>query len=463
MRLATKVFLTNLLSIIALAVVAGYSLFAINQLVFFNRKVAEESAEALQREVALIESLQTLARYHRAYEALGSDLTWVNLFDSRVEKVRSDLKALGVVLVDEEERALHQQAMEELEDYRAMIGLPTVELAYQEVRAVLDRLKARTSEVLSSITAESVHLEERTWETIVIALAVGVVAALASAGFLAVRITRDLARLSAAAAQVADGTFTGKLPIRRRDEVGELAHSFQRMAEQLREIDRSKEEFFAQISHEFRTPLTAMREATSLMRDRVPGPLVEKQERLLEIIGASCERLLRLVNQILELSRVRARLQTLERRRLRLDAVMESALQELRPQAEARRLDLRTSADAGVAVEGDEEKLTEVFVNLVGNAIKHTPAGGHVQVRLARRENGVEIEVGDSGPGIPEQDLPHVFDRFWQAEGVKDGSGLGLAIVKSIVEAHGGRVWAGSNPGAGARFTVRLPEAERFA
>ena len=463
MRLATKVFLANLLTIIALAVVSGYSLFAINQLVSVNRKVAREYSEALQLESSLLESLQTMERYHKAYEALGGDLAYVNLFNSRADKLESDLQVLAGWLVDGEENALHGQALKELEEYRSMIGLPGVDAAYQEVRGVLLRLKDRTAEIVASFAAESERLEQRTWSAVVIILAAGVLAALASAGFLAVRITRDLAHLSAAAAQVADGTFTGQLPIRRKDEVGELALAFQQMAQQLREIDRSKKDFFAQVSHEFRTPLTAMREATSLLRERVAGPVADKQDRLLEIIGSSCERLLRLVNQILELSRLRTHLQTIELRRVHLTAVMENAIHELRPQAEARRLDLRASADSGVAVEGDEEQLTEVFVNLVGNAIKYTPEGGRVQVRLARREDGVEIEVGDNGPGIPEKDLPHVFDRFWQAKGVQGGSGLGLAIVKSIVEAHGGRVWAGSEPGAGTRFTVRLPEAMRTA
>jgi len=462
-RLATKVFLANLLTIIALAVVSGSSLFAINQLVSVNRKVAREYSEALQLESSLLESLQTMERYHKAYEALGGDLAYVNLFNSRAEKLESDLQVLGGWLVDGEENELHGQALKELEEYRSMIGLPGVDAAYQEVRSVLLRLKDRTAEIVASFAAESERLEQRTWSALVIILAAGVLAALASAGFLAVRITRDLAHLSAAAAQVADGTFTGQLPIRRKDEVGELALAFQQMAQQLREIDRSKKDFFAQVSHEFRTPLTAMREATSLLRERVAGPVADKQDRLLEIIGSSCERLLRLVNQILELSRLRAHLQTIELRRVHLTAVMENAIQELRPQAEARHLDLRASADSGVAVEGDEEQLTEVFVNLVGNAIKYTPEGGRVRVRLARREDGVEIEVGDNGPGIPEKDLPHVFDRFWQAKGTQGGSGLGLAIVKSIVEAHGGRVWAGSEPGAGTRFTVRLPEAMRTA
>jgi two-component system, NtrC family, sensor histidine kinase GlrK len=462
-RLATKVFLANLLSIIALGVVAAYSLLAINRLVEFNRNVADGSAEALKLEATVLESLQMMERYHKSYEALGWELAYVNLFDSRAEKVQADLDSLERTLIDQEEQNLRRQAVTELAEYRSMLGLPTVDIAYQEVRGVLERLSQRTSELVEAVATDSVDLEQRTWDTVVIALALGLVAALTSAGFLAVRITRDLGRLSTAAAQVADGVFTGELPIRRRDEVGELAQAFQRMAEQLQEIDRSKEEFFAQVSHEFRTPLTAMREATSLLRDRVAGPIVDKQDRLLVIIGSSCERLLRLVNQILELSRVRARLQTIERRHVQLSAVMENALQELRPQAEARRLDLRGSSDGAVSVEGDEEQLTEVVVNLVGNAIKYTPEGGRVQVRLARRDDGVEIEVGDTGPGIPENDLPHVFDRFWQAKGVEGGSGLGLAIVKSIVEAHGGKVWAGSEPGEGTRFTVRLPEALRPA
>src|SRR5690606_29248548 len=138
-------------------------------------------------------------RYHKAYEALGWDLAYVNLFDRRADKVAADLKTLEHSMSEPDENALRREALRELEEYRAMVGLPTVDLAYAEVRAKVEELKARTGDIVNAVASESANLEERTWDTIVIAFAVGIVAALASAGFLAVRITRDLARLSAAA------------------------------------------------------------------------------------------------------------------------------------------------------------------------------------------------------------------------------------------------------------------------
>ncbi len=461
MRLATKAFLANLLGIAALAAVAIWSLVAIDRLVSVNRSAAGESAAALRIETGMGASLLTMERYRKAYEAVGWDLAYLDLFDRRGERVRRDLEALGDLLVDPEERRLRDRALVELRQYRAMIGLPGAEAAYAEVRGVVDRLAARTDRLLAGFVDESNRVQAQTRRAVGLALGVGLAIALGAAAFFALTLARDLRRLATAAGEVADGLFAGALPIRRRDEVGALARAFERMAERLGEIDRSKEEFFARVSHEFRTPLTAMREAASLLSEEVAGALDARQRRLVEIVRSSCERLLRLVDQILEISRRRARLRTLSRRPVALDPLVERALDSLRPQAEARRLDVTLAADGPVSVEGDEEELTQVIVNLVGNAIKFSPEGGRVEVRVGRREGGAEIEVRDSGPGIPGDDLAHVFDRFWQARGAEGGSGLGLAIVKSIAEAHGGSVSARSEPGAGARFTVRLPAVGR--
>ena len=203
------------------------------------------------------------------------------------------------------------------------------------------------------------------------------------------------------------------------------------------------------------------REAAGLLRDRVAGPLEPKQERLVDIVISSCERSLRLVNQILEIARLRAKLQEIERVPVRLDRVVAHALEDLRPQAEARGIALHgPPSGASVVVSGDEEQLLEVLLNLLGNAIKYTGPGGSIRVGLAGQGPHVDVAVEDTGAGIAPEALPHVFDRFWQGQGARDGSGLGLAIVRSIVEAHGGKVWAESEPGRGARFTVRLPVEE---
>jgi len=246
-----------------------------------------------------------------------------------------------------------------------------------------------------------------------------------------------------------------------RDEIGHLAQAFNRMVERLREADRMKEEFFSHISHELRTPLTSVREAATLLRDEVPGVLAPKQARLVEIIAASTDRVLRLVNEILELSRLRAGLLAIDRRNVDVGNLVHRALEQVRPQAEARGLRMESNgAIDGARVLGDEERLLQVLVNLLGNAIKFTPPGGAVRLGVTAGTDRVEVAVEDTGVGIPPEALPRVFERYWQARGTRAGTGLGLAIVKSIVEMHGGRVQAHSSEGKGSRFVVQLPRAE---
>ena len=164
------------------------------------------------------------------------------------------------------------------------------------------------------------------------------------------------------------------------------------------------------------------------------------------------------MNRILELTRLQAGLLPYERRWVDLDKVVTRAVDELRPQAEARGLALeRNGTRPAGGVQGDEERLLQVLVNLVGNAIKYTPPGGRVGVHTHDLGDDVEVTIEDTGVGIAPDALPRVFDRYWQASGTRGGSGLGLAIVKSIVEAHGGSVHAESTPGTGSRFTIRLP------
>jgi signal transduction histidine kinase len=290
------------------------------------------------------------------------------------------------------------------------------------------------------------------------ALFASLAAALATAAFLAVHLTRSLSRLSIATAQLADGAFTEPLPVTSRDEIGELARSFNRMAERLREVDHLKEEFFSHISHELRTPLTSVKEATHLLLDRVQGPLTSKQGRLVDIIAASSDRILRLVNQVLELSRLRARLLPLERRPVDMEKIIVRSLEELRPQIEEKGLAVgRATSGTDFALQGDEDQLLRVLVNLVGNAVKFTPHGGAVTVGLTDLGPDVEIAVEDTGIGIPAPDLPRIFDPYKQAHRGRGGSGLGLAIVKGLVEAHGGSVQVESAAGRGSRFVVRLP------
>src|SRR5438876_291686 len=198
--------------------------------------------------------------------------------------------------------------------------------------------------------------------------------------------------------------------------------------------------------------------ATHRGAEEVAGTLNPKQARLVAIIGESTERLLRLVNQILDLSRLRAGRLPLARRTLDLVQVAERGVNELRPQA--------AEGHVAVAVERigqnfeaavDEDKLVQVVVNLVANAIRFTPAGGRVAVRVVDAGPEVELHVEDTGVGIPAAALPRIFDMYQQAHSQSGVTGLGLAIVRGVVEAHNGRVTVESQEGKGSRFTVLLP------
>jgi two-component system sensor histidine kinase BaeS len=306
--------------------------------------------------------------------------------------------------------------------------------------------------------ATAARLEHQAWTGILVAVVAAVLLAVVGTAIVAQRITRSLRRLSAGTSALAAGSLRHPIAVDGDDEIAELGRSFNAMAAELRHMDEVKDELFARISHELRSPLTSVREAAHLLGESVAGPLTPKQARLVTIIGESSDRLLRLVNQILEMSRLRAGAVPLEQRALELDRVVIRAVEELKPQAEEAGLVLereRVGKDFGLI--GDEHRLLQVVVNLVGNAIRFTPRGGRITVRLVDAHSELELQVEDTGVGIPAHALRHIFDRYRQAHPDRGGTGLGLAIARGIVQAHAGRITVESQEGKGTRFTVLLP------
>jgi signal transduction histidine kinase len=464
MRLSYKVFLTTALLILTLAGVATWSLLAISRLVDVNRGIATQSVPALRMATSLREQLGGLTQTE-ANAGPGALEAGQKAWNDRASRMAKDFGLLRAFLGAEEERSQHQEAMVAFTTYRRLAAMgPGLSaerrFASDRTGAHLDRMLGAIYAALEGAQLEARELEAHTWNTVFWALLASLAGALITAAFLTAHLTRSLHRLSAATSQLADGVFTHPLPVTSRDEIGGLARSFNRMAERLREVDHLKEELFSHISHELRTPLTSVKEATQLLLDRVPGPLTPKQARLVDIIGASSDRVLRLVSQVLELSRLRARVLPLERRLVDMEKVVVHALEELRPQIEEKNLALgRTTSGSDFGVQGDEDRLLRVVVNLVGNAVKFTPDGGVVTVGLTDRGGEIELVVRDTGIGIPPGELARIFDPYQQAHRGRGGSGLGLAIVKGLVEAHGGRVGVESAEGQGSRFFVRLPRA----
>ncbi len=305
---------------------------------------------------------------------------------------------------------------------------------------------------------EAARLEARTWTGVLVSLGAAVGLAFLAAAVIVLRLTRSLRALSVATSALATGSFREPVKVEGRDEVAALGLAFNRMAERLQEIDRLKQTFLAAVSHELRSPLTSIREAAHLLRDEVPGGLNAKQGRLVSIVEKGSDRLLRLVNQILDLSRLRAGMLTVARMPVTLDRVVAKAVEELRPQAEDAGLVL-TLERVGTRFDyfGDEDRLVQVVVNLVSNAIRFTPSGGQVTARVIDVGPEVEIQVEDTGIGIPAAAVPHIFGWYEQAHRDRGGTGLGLPIARGLVAAHGGRVTVESQEGKGSRFTVLLP------
>jgi len=234
----------------------------------------------------------------------------------------------------------------------------------------------------------------------------------------------------------------------------------------LREVDSLRAAFTSMLVHDLRGPLTAIRGYAGLLESPSGDPLTERQRRFVARMDDGCERLLRLIGEILDVSKLEAHKLVLVPAPVDLSAVAASAVEQFAPAAEQKgiRLALERGSAEGVALQADPHRLDQVFMNLIGNALKFTPTGGTVTVALTADADAVEAAVVDTGPGIPPSEMPLLFERFSQGDAAKAvraaGTGLGLLICRHLVEAHGGRIWVESEPGHGARFVFRLPRTE---
>jgi signal transduction histidine kinase len=242
--------------------------------------------------------------------------------------------------------------------------------------------------------------------------------------------------------------------------LGELAASFNQMSADLTQSQELRRQMTADIAHELRTPLTVVLGHTEALSD---GELPPDPETF-EIIFDETKRLNRLVEDLRTLSLSDAGELHLNRSEIPPGDLLERAVAARKPEAKAKEIDLQIDITGGLpAVDVDADRMIQVLVNLLDNALRYTPAGGWINLSAKRFQEGVAISVQDSGPGISPEDLEHLFERFYRGDKSRQreegGSGLGLAIAKSLVESQGGNIKVESQPGEGARFIVELPVA----
>jgi two-component system sensor histidine kinase GlrK len=301
-----------------------------------------------------------------------------------------------------------------------------------------------------------------TWWVLAIALSIGLIVPV----LIYRSVTRDLKRIKGGIRHIADGDFDYRITMDTKDELGLLAESFNNMALRLKELDEMKSEFISVVSHELKTPLTSMKEAASLLLEGLVGDLTERQRRLVEIMGQGIKRLLHTVSELLEVSRIESGMVRLHMESYDMNSIISSFISEIKPIADMNGVEIRVdNPKEDCMVMADRNKILQVLTNLTHNAIKYSPEGSAVDIRIRNSGGYIITEIEDHGKGIPEEDLPRIFEKFYQSRYTRGhgGIGLGLAISRGIVDAHGGKMYAQSTEGKGSIFSFHLPCAHDHA
>jgi len=406
----------------------------------------QKSATRMQREIdGLVALTDSLERYR---------------LDLSATQIRSSLDALRAAARDEYEQASagRSTVAEMVSQQRTRPAIASVD---SSLGASALTLRNRTRQRVADATSETLRAERLVAGALPVALIIALVIGL----WLLRSISGPVSDLERGMHAIAEGDLSYQLGLSpgQKGEFGRLAASYQTMARQLSELERIRAEFVSVASHELKTPINVIIGYLELLQEGIYGELDPKQKEVLRTINKQAQGLTRLVKRLLDVSRFEAsggKLDVREVNLQRLLTTLESSFTVL-----ANQRNIAFSVDHGQSLPSkvywDEDRINEVLGNLLSNAFKFTPRGGKVALAVASVDDSVTITVSDAGAGISAEHLPHIFDKFFQADNqaqaATKGTGLGLAIAKEIVEAHGGEITVESRVGEGTTFVVTLP------
>ena len=380
--------------------------------------------------------------------------------DLSATKIRASLDTLRSAARDEYEAAsAGKSAVAELiSQQRTRPAIASVDSA---LGASATLLRTRTRQRIEDATNETLNAER----FVAGALPVALLLALAIGFWLTRSISRPVHELERGMHAIAEGDLTHQLSIKptQTTEFGRLAESYQTMTKQLAELERLRAEFVGVASHELKTPINVIIGYLELLQEGIYGPLAPKQKEILYTISKQTNGLTRLVKRLLDISRFEASGGKLEVRLVDLQRLLKTLESSFSVLAMQRNIEFSVEHGSGLppTVYWDEDRINEVLGNLISNAFKFTARGGKVALTVDRINGEVVITVADTGAGISAAQLPHIFDKFYQADNQEQadskGTGLGLAIAKEIVDAHGGETTVESTVGEGTTFVVALP------
>lgn len=461
------------------SMLVGLSIFFVEHLNEFNhiiKSIILEDTERMEYPSQLSDLLLAESRFDRKYIVLKDDALQESYRQARADFINILNKAKEVASPESESifdeiDIDHEKFNHLVEVEREMI---TNARPY-EVEQYDDKKKIITNEMIDLLN-NSQHVNEKvilrkirklqseSAEARNVAIMITVIA-LVSGLLIAVLITRSITRpvniMKAKTKEISQGNFQGDLAITSPPAIHELAVAINTMCHKLQEVETLKSDFFSHMSHELRTPLASIQEGTNLLMEGHGGQVSPKQQRILTIISQESKRMIQLVNAILDLSKMEAGMLAYHFTATDMSALINKALSALMPLAETKGITINSTIGHLPSVMVDQERMSQVFRNLLVNALKFTPEQGQITLAAEVKENSIEIMIQDTGIGIPEADLERIFLKFQQVisttgERIK-GTGLGLATVRQIILAHGGKVWATSQEKSGSTFYVSVP------
>ena len=493
MKLASKISAGYLILIGLMLLALVYQASIIFSLNSMSEQLSHVNFKAAHLGYQLRQDLTLIEEFTRKF-FVTRDKAFRQQMNSMKSRFVEDLDRLGDLRLSKGEAGKVRELEEAWDDYSKNTFTPAADTewsasedellaTHREYLEGLGRLAGETIQVMENSILATVQQAGRTGRQADkhSLTAVGLAALLGLV--ICVPITRSISsrldRLTQGTREVAKGNFEYRIYEDGSDEFGQLAAEFNSMARRLSELDRMKKDFFSYVSHELKTPLGSIHETIRLLLDRIPGPLEEKQERLLKLNLQSAERLSAMIGNLLDMSRIEAGMMQYEFGNHDLVTLAERTLAEFEPKLREKDVLIRSSfPDEGVRVRCDEIRLRQVIENLLDNALKFSPRGSNIGLAIhdpdqapdigkqgERKEDFVTLDVSDRGPGIPDRYKQSIFDQFSQINGSKrgkgQGTGLGLAICRNIVHSHGGRIWVQDHSGGGTVFSVLLSRSRQ--
>jgi signal transduction histidine kinase len=499
MKITTRIISGFGLLIAVLAGIVIYQVITVRHMRDISRTLSKINFQNAKICLDAMSELELVDVGTRKVFATHGDPQYLEKLKEYREDFQKSLSDLKVHVNTGEEQDQAKRLMQQWDAYNAEVGL--LQQPWQQAGTALpagferdlEHLKAQTTSVYQAILrsmSSKFENSEKTAETAVMVLWIVTLAAFVISilvSLLIVRsISKPLAHLTEGTRAIADGKFFYRLDTSRHDEFSQLARDFNKMTSRLNELDEMKKDFVSHVSHELKAPLASMRETIQIMLEEIPGPLTDKQKRLLELNLQSGTRLTTMIANLLDISKTEAGVMEYELKSQDLVPLVRNAIAELDVQAHERGIQLKADLpDNPLTVECDSDRIVQVLLNLVGNAVKFSPRHADVTVQVEKIHqipdavpdqwrrlitSGTRdgyyglVTVSDSGPGIPDSDKEKVFEKFHQVrQGKKlagQGVGLGLSICRTIVQAHRGAIWVEDNPGGGSRFMLLLRRGE---